>query len=485
MSQSPPPAHLRIGIVGAGCAGLTAAEELKKKGYLNITILEAKKRAGGKVLTVPFTDEQGKHKGVYEGGAVFFLPGSLYLEYAHRFQMTISHNIIPRARTVDLTTGQVSSPFLIDSEMPLMRRVYQLLRFMNEMSNYGSEAERPGFRSALFKRLGDSCSYWFTSHGLEFARDALIPLFNALQFPTIGGPIPIAYLVKTMGLLNRMGVHRRLMLQFPKFAEGNQVLWQRVAEQHRILFRTPVKKVRRGKTVRVEVPQGELEFDRLIWAAPMDELSAVVDVTPEELDITMRIRNVKRAVITCRIEGLPQKVCYFIKNTVNHEIPINYPYAIYEVEPGSGVYNLYPYMHDDTSIDDLVRNVYDLAERLGASSAKLIGHPLIWKWFPYFVVEDFKRGIYDRFESLQGQNNTFYIGEILSGVSVAYGMEYAADLVERFFPQPVFNTGEFRPLYETNPRVSPPSAFDLSLSSDANRPIFPPKQFGPKHTGQH
>lgn len=476
MDQPPPPAGLRIGIIGAGCAGLTAAEELKRKGYLNVTVLEAKKRAGGKVITVPFTDEDGKAQGFYEGGTVFVLPGPIYLEYARRYQMTVTHDIIPRARTIDLHSGQISSPFLIQSDLPLGKRLVQILRFLVAMGRY-RDASSPGFRRPLFNHLGDSCSYWFTSHGLDFARDAFMPLANALQFPSIGGPIPIAYLVKTMALLNRLGLHRRLTLRFPKFKEGNQVLWQRVAEQHRVLFRTPVRSIRRGRTIRVEVPQGELEFDRLIWAAPMDELADVMDATPEELDITSRIRNVKRAVITCRIDGLPEKVCYFIKNSVNHEIPINYPYAIYEVQPKSGVYNLYPYMHDDTSVDDMIKNVYDLARRLGASQAKLIGQPLIWKWFPYFAVEDFKRGIYGRLEGLQGQNNTYYVGEILAGVGVAYGMEYAADLVEHFFPQPIYESNEFRPRYPENPRVSPPSAFDLTLSSDAVRPVFPAMQF--------
>src|SRR5262249_25652141 len=152
--------------------------------------------------------------------------------------------------------GQVSSPFLIESTWSLGHRLKQLLRFISEMRRY-EEAERPGFRRPLWKRLGDSCSYWFTSHGLDFARDAFMPLVNALQFPSIGGPIPIAYLVKTLALLNRLGLHRRLLLHFPKFKEGNQVLWQRVAEQHRVLFRSPVLKVTRAKTVRVEVPQGE------------------------------------------------------------------------------------------------------------------------------------------------------------------------------------------------------------------------------------
>ena len=64
----PNPADLRIGIVGAGCAGLTAAEELRHRGYSRVTVLESKKRAGGKVIT-------GWHIGVQQ--SVREIPGLL------------------------------------------------------------------------------------------------------------------------------------------------------------------------------------------------------------------------------------------------------------------------------------------------------------------------------------------------------------------------------------------------------------------------
>ena len=150
-------------------------------------------------------------------------------------------------------------------------------------------------------------------------------------------------------------------------------------------------------------------------AAPLEDFPQVADASPEEADIFGRVRNQKRAVVTCRIDGLPDKVCYFIKNTVDHSVPLAYPYAIYEVSPGSHVYNLYPYMHEDTSMDEIVRNVYHLARRLGGTRAKLLSHPMVWKWFPYFSVEDFRAGIYDRIAKLQGQNHTYFVGELLAG----------------------------------------------------------------------
>jgi protoporphyrinogen/coproporphyrinogen III oxidase len=57
-----------IGIVGAGCAGLSAAETLRDLGYERITILERRGRAGGKSHS--FVHHQGTEQVVVEGGTV-------------------------------------------------------------------------------------------------------------------------------------------------------------------------------------------------------------------------------------------------------------------------------------------------------------------------------------------------------------------------------------------------------------------------------
>src|SRR5262249_55014892 len=156
-----------------------------------------------------------------------------------------------------------------------------------------------------------------------------------------------------------------LSMRFPKLREGNQVLWQRIAEQHNVLFRTPVKKLKRGKRVWVETPSGTLEFDKLIWAAPVDEFLQVADATHNEMNLFGKVRFLKRAVVTARIEGMPpSRYSYLLKNTVEHQVPISYPYAVYEVLSGSQVYNLYPYMHEDTSVEELVHHAFDLARRM-------------------------------------------------------------------------------------------------------------------------
>ncbi|MGA8333567.1 MAG: FAD-dependent oxidoreductase, partial [Solirubrobacteraceae bacterium] len=58
---------MRVIVVGAGFAGLTAADALARAG-VEVDVLEARDRVGGRVWSVPFAD------GVVERGAEFILP---------------------------------------------------------------------------------------------------------------------------------------------------------------------------------------------------------------------------------------------------------------------------------------------------------------------------------------------------------------------------------------------------------------------------
>lgn len=47
---------LRIVIIGAGSSGIAAASKLLQNGFMNVTLLEAEDRFGGRVNTIPFGD---------------------------------------------------------------------------------------------------------------------------------------------------------------------------------------------------------------------------------------------------------------------------------------------------------------------------------------------------------------------------------------------------------------------------------------------
>lgn len=90
-------------------------------------------------------------------------------------------------------------------------------------------------------------------------------------------------------------------------------------------------------------------------------------------------------------------------------------------------------MEESTSLEELEQNMRELIRRLGGSGGELVAPPRVLKWFPHFSSEDMASGIYERIETMQGERGTWFTGELLSGVGVAYGTEYSARLVERYF----------------------------------------------------
>jgi len=79
-------------VIGAGLAGLAAADALHQAG-VDVTVLEARDRVGGRVWSVPFAD------GIVERGAEFVLPGNTAIEaVADRFGLRLAPKGTPYGR---------------------------------------------------------------------------------------------------------------------------------------------------------------------------------------------------------------------------------------------------------------------------------------------------------------------------------------------------------------------------------------------------
>ena len=82
----------RVVVVGAGLAGLAAADALLTAG-VDVTVLEARDRVGGRVWSVPFAG------GIVERGAEFVLPCNTAVEaVAARFGLRLAPKGTPYGR---------------------------------------------------------------------------------------------------------------------------------------------------------------------------------------------------------------------------------------------------------------------------------------------------------------------------------------------------------------------------------------------------
>src|SRR6266550_1464159 len=82
----------RVVVVGAGFAGLAAADALRAGG-IEVTVLEARDRVGGRVWSVPFAGS------MVERGAEFILPGNTAVEsLAARFDLPLVRKGTPYGR---------------------------------------------------------------------------------------------------------------------------------------------------------------------------------------------------------------------------------------------------------------------------------------------------------------------------------------------------------------------------------------------------
>ncbi|AUS99219.1 hypothetical protein CLI64_01755 [Nostoc sp. CENA543] len=432
---------VRIGIVGAACAGLTAAEELRDLGYQHITLIDAKNRAGGKTYSIPYAHRTKQTRGIYEGGTVWVLPSPLYKKYKKRYGISASQHIMPPVQVFDLSSGKISSPFLVQSQYSVVSRIKQVVKFFGKLKKY-TRYDDPGYINTAYREMSEFSPQWFANNDLGFIREALIPIANAAQFGHIEEDVATAYVIKLLALLNRCDLPKKLLLNMPQLQEGNQELWNRIAANHDVRLGQTITRVTRSQTILVETTSQQWEFDHLIWTAPVEEFLSLADASPEERDIFSQVRTIKRAVITCKVEGLPSNIFYCVRNTSQQPLPASYPLAMYEVDPGSKIYSFYPFMDETTTVEELENSVLDLVKRLGGSQVEFLTKPLIWKWFAHFSPQNLREGIYERLDMLQGCQNTYFANELTAGVSVPYGIEYAADIVQRFFPPQASSIGK-------------------------------------------
>ncbi len=441
--------NIRIGIVGAGPAGLAAAEALKERGYTNITVIEQKDHVGGQAFSHRYKDI------IYELGSL---------------QPIASKNLAHLLKKYDLHVGKNNLSKNQNPNTPVRIKVYSLDKreplvdfTKHKLLGYPPRDWLPAIFDMLkflcillkYRKLAN-IGYVLPANQV----DELLPPYeqwiDQQQFKVIG------YLMKMMGTIATfsnpeykntvpaIGVIKIFLqlAQFPqrylngtlKFVrEGYQELWNRVAlQQHIILNANITNIIRKPNQVEVTVEnQPALVFDKLIVTCSLTHALYMLDATEEEKELFGKVHY-----------SPGWRVAFLAKN-LPHDALYAFPEPYMSKGYGPALQTFYP----EGQVDDNVwlytgmisSNKYDSIEPYLKNAEKMLreqfnGEVIEWlesafwpEYTPYFYAEDIKNNIYQKLEALQGKNNTYYLGGTLSGSSHATVIDYSYARVKDFF----------------------------------------------------
>ncbi|HYE15767.1 MAG TPA: FAD-dependent oxidoreductase, partial [Pyrinomonadaceae bacterium] len=277
----------KVIVVGAGLAGLSAAYELTEAGH-DVTVLEARTRPGGRVLTLrePFSD------GLYAEAGAMFIPDTheFTLRYAKLFGLALDPFRGPGGKGVSHVRGRrVEANWGDPVELPV--ELSPAERSMNR-----DELWRKYRPPSVFKELGDPTAPGWPPPSLKKYDE-----ISYVEFLRRNGASPGAVELLTFGTNGLWGEglgtvsaltvlrdswHQRGSDQWLRVRGGNDLLPKAFASRlsDRIRYGTPVVRIEhdsRGVRAVAERAGARETFaaDRLVCAVPFSVLRRV-EVSP-------------------------------------------------------------------------------------------------------------------------------------------------------------------------------------------------------------
>lgn len=400
---------MRIGIIGAGPSGLTAAETLKAKGYTDITVLEKAEQAGGKCCSI---EHEGRS---YELGA-----GVLSGNNVAALDIAKKHGV--EFQQVDFSSPSIRPKQTLRHKLELAKQVLFVYR---PLAQRFKNAAKPGFAN-INAELCEPFSIWAKKHDLHLVAQEFALYFTGYGYGFLD-EVPAAYVLKyySWDLIAAF-----LKKQIYKFPGGIQHLWTTVAKAHHVIYGTTVRQIKRGETVVVTTDKDTFEFDALILTAPLDDALGYLDGNEDEKELFPKIQYCDYRTYACLLKGFPRKSGYILENTVSARL--GHPVFWYQRYADTDLTTFYLFGDWQMTDEEAQKNIEHVVKAHGGRIERVMSASH-WKYFPHISATDMKNGYFNRLESLQGKNRTYYAGEVMNFSSVGLSAEYSKNLIERFF----------------------------------------------------
>ena len=429
---------LKIAIIGAGISGLTAAHTLKKFGYNNVTIFESGAEAGGKIHTLEMDGY------LYELGAIFVPDkADTIRSLAKDYNITLTKQLkkvffcrdgkqISMIKNMRKDAGILK---IIKALLHLPGAAVKIIKYLKGIENPGLAEVDPETYINFKKFLDDNKIgvYAGTFEPLSFTYCYgyldTTPTLYFLKLIRIGLP----FIIKDI-LNSSLGFRFRIL---PMFDRGYQNLLTEMAKKFNVRYKSRVTDVTRkgkgdGVKIRVTADKETETYDRIIISSMPGQTMKYLDMTKEEKNLLSKTKTyayhqfVFRGDFKLKGSGVVFDGSYHGRNK-------GFPSALSNFHKENNIYQTYQ-MHDGTlSEEELKERLIEMADIMGGKITEIMLSKNI-TYFPHYTeevlaeLEPFKK-----FEAMQGENGTYYIGSLFNMEGSNWSSEYAEAMIKKYF----------------------------------------------------
>lgn len=441
--NTPTPNNTRVCVVGAGLGGLTAAYQLQKQGYTQITVLEKADRVGGKcasMLTNGHVYDLGGHEML--AGYADLIAIADELDAPH--QRSIETLVYDRDTRKYLNFKQSAS---VNKEYSSWQVLVATVRYIGLVMFTFRRFSSPGTGYAnMPQELAMPLQGWLKKRRLEALSDILkfvIKIQGYGQFKETSA----AHLVKFMGpanwtslVLSGMGLWKK----WPRiFTYGAYNVCERMAATlPDVRLNTDIRSIERtdaptgGIRVYIGQEQEPLVYDQLILSVPLSlPQLGFLSLSEKERLVFSQIKQFRFISTLAHTEGLPAGV---VGTIPENNIAIG-QYTGYIRDYADAPVSLFftlaePGITGKLAETEINKVLDEVPAHNGEKPAvKAFLRQKEWPYFLHFGHQQAAEGLYDQLESLQGKNHTYYASSALSFECMGNTVAYAKRLIQTRF----------------------------------------------------
>ncbi|XP_023751472.1 uncharacterized protein LOC111899831 [Lactuca sativa] len=434
------PLNTKIGIIGGGPSGLSAAYALAKLGYSNVTLVEKYHTVSGMCESA---DIEGK---IYDLGGQVLAANSaptvfhLAKELGSELEEMDSHKLA----LIDSSTGKYEDIQVADDYVAVIPLAFELQdkvkksgrNGVHAISEFASEPVPEFLESKGLKSVPKSVAYGYTASGYGFVQD-----------------MPYAY-IHEFTRTSMAGKIRR-------FKGGYMGFWQKLSNSLPIQVQcnTEVLSIRRtSSSVSVDTMNisskevKNLEFDKIIISGsfpftngkiyrsptyvPPDTDNGLMDLSDLEKELFSKVETIDYYTTVLKIKGFDHLPIgfYYFGEFMDDPATIGNPVAVQRFYADTDIYLFWSYGNSvDIKGPKVTQLAIDAVNRMGGQVESVILQRR-FKYFPHVTSQDMKEGFYDKMEmELQGQQNTYYVGGLVAFELTERNSTYSMNLIRKHF----------------------------------------------------